>query len=83
MRIKLTHVYSYLLIKNDDLSQDLLDSGAALQESLRMDLDGDTVRDAENNINNDRYTDTSTRAHIVEGFYFIYRSERGSSSFSG
>ncbi|KAM3612487.1 uncharacterized protein V6R79_009146 [Siganus canaliculatus] len=35
-------------------TQDSLDSGAALEENLRMDLDTEAVRDAENNINTAR-----------------------------
>ncbi|XP_039975367.1 protein FAM13B isoform X2 [Xiphias gladius] len=35
-------------------TQDSLDSGATLEESLGMDLDGEAVRDAENNINTAR-----------------------------
>ncbi|XP_029020740.1 protein FAM13B isoform X2 [Betta splendens] len=59
-----------LLTQNESQtdSRDSLDSGAALQESVRMDLDGETVRDAENNINNERQenqTDSMEQIQII------------------
>uniref|UniRef100_UPI0037E70383 protein FAM13B isoform X1 n=1 Tax=Semicossyphus pulcher TaxID=241346 RepID=UPI0037E70383 len=42
------------LMESQKDTQDSLDSGAALEESSGMDLDAETVRDAENNINTAR-----------------------------
>ncbi|XP_026186892.1 protein FAM13B isoform X2 [Mastacembelus armatus] len=60
----LTQTERHLQSQTD--TQDSLDSGATLEESLVMDLDAEAVRDAENNINTDGFRQDNQPCDTME-----------------